>query len=105
MGRTTDYLVTVDGQFVHGGFFAFLFQYRPEVVRYQVYQRDRRHLEVRLVCKQDVDSTWLESIRNEIRARFGVSMHISLQLVNSIELTPAGKHHHVISEVKPDFAG
>lgn len=104
VGRTHDFLVTADGQFVHGEFFAYTFRIKPEVVRYQVYQPDRKHLEVRLVCKQDVGSAWLEGVRDELQARFGEAMQISLQVVDDIELTPAGKHRFIISEVKPDFS-
>jgi phenylacetate-CoA ligase len=104
VGRTHDFLVTVDGQFIHGEFFAYTFRVKPEVARYQVYQPDRQHLEVRLVCKQDVSSVWLDNVRNELQARFGEAMQISLQVVDDIELTPAGKHRYIISEVKPDFS-
>ena len=103
VGRVSDFLVTVDGQFVHSAFFEYVFQVKPEVVHYQVYQPDREHLVVRLVCRQSVDSAWLEGVRSELRARFGEAMQISLQVVDDIELTPAGKYRFVISEVKPDF--
>jgi len=105
VGRTHDFLVTADDQFVHGEFFAYLFRVKPEVTRYQVHQPDREHLEVRLVCKQTVDPAWLEYVRNEIQARFGEAMHISLEVVDHIELTPAGKHRFIISEIRPDFKG
>lgn len=105
VGRIHDFLVTADGQFVHGEFFAYLFRLKPEVACYQVYQPDCKHLEVRLVCKQAVDSAWFERVRNEIQTRFGEAMHISLQVVDHIELTPAGKHRFIISEIKPDFKG
>lgn len=77
-------------------------RYKPEVYQYQLYQSDREHLEVRLVCKQRVDSTLLENIRNELQPCFGESMHLSVKLVDRIEPTPAGKHRFIISEVKPD---
>jgi phenylacetate-CoA ligase len=104
VGRTADFLVTVDGQFVHGVFLASIFRVRPVVIRFQAYQPDKQHLEVRLVCKQDVDAAWLEEVRQELQARFGEGMQISLQVVDDIELTPAGKHRFIISEVKPDFS-
>jgi phenylacetate-CoA ligase len=103
VGRTHDFLVTADGQFVHGEFFAYTFRVRPEVVRYQVYQPDREYLEVRLVCKHNVDSTWLDGVRAEIQARFGESMRVSIRVVDRIELTPAGKHRFIISDIRPDF--
>ena len=103
VGRTHDFLVTADGQFVHGEFFAYTFRVKPEVARYQVYQPDARHLEVRLVCKQPVDSAWMDTVHQELQARFGPSTQISVHLVDDIELTRAGKLRVVVSEVKPDF--
>ena len=32
-------------------------------------------------------------------------MSIDFRLVDRIELTPAGKHRPIVSEVRPDFAG
>jgi len=103
VGRANDFLVSADGRFVHSEFFAYTFRVKPEVTRYQIYQADREHLEVRLVCNQKVDDAWLNSVRAEIQERFGRSTQISLQVVDHIELTPAGKHRYIISEVKPDF--
>jgi phenylacetate-CoA ligase len=98
-GRINDITVTTEGDIVHGFFFSSLFFHRTHVVRFQVYQPDRQHLEIRLVCKEDAGSEWLEDIRNDIRARFGASMQISFQMVDDFEMSPAGKHRHVISEV------
>ena len=103
VGRTHDFLVTTGGQFVHGEFFAYTFRVKPEVARYQVYQADKNHLEVRLVCRQSVDQAWIETARSELQARFGAEMHISIQLVDNIALTPAGKHRYIVSEVTPDY--
>ncbi len=104
VGRTNDYLVTADGRFVHSEFFAYTFRVKPEVIRYQVYQPDREHLEIRLVCAQEMGGAWTTGIHDEVQARFGASTHISIEIVDHIELTPAGKHRYIISEVTPDFA-
>lgn len=102
-GRSNDFLVTANGQFIPPLFVDYIFRVKPEVARYQVYQPDRKHLEVRLVCRQAVDQDWLGRARAELQARFGVDMDISLQIVDEIPLTPAGKHRYIISEVPPDF--
>ncbi len=104
VGRTNDYLVAADGRFVHSEFFAYTFRVKPEVARYQVYQPDPAHLEVRLTCNQPVTDAWLDGVRAEIQTRFGPGTAISLQVVDEIALTPAGKHRYIISEVRPDFA-
>jgi phenylacetate-CoA ligase len=104
VGRTVDYLVTTDGQFVHGGFFGRTFRSRPEVVRFQVYQPDKEHLEVRFICKQSVDDAWRENLLNELQEHLGMSVRVSLLQVDDIALTPAGKHRFIISDVEHDFA-
>jgi len=103
VGRTHDYLTTAGGQFVHGEFFAYTFRVRPQVARYQVYQPDKEHLQVRLVCHQPVDQTWLAGVRAEIQNRFGPETHVDLEVVDHIPLTAAGKHRYITSEVRPDF--
>ena len=103
VGRNSDLLVKPDGQIVHWSSIFTIMRHKPEVYQYQMYQSDREHLEVRLVCKQRVDSTLLEDIRNELRPCFGESMQISVKLVDRIELTSSGKRRFIISEVKPDF--
>jgi len=103
VGRTHDLLMTTSGQWMHGLSVDHIFRVKPEVERYQVYQPDRYHLEVRLVCRQSVDQAWLEAARSELQARFGADMQISLQLVEDIALTPAGKHRYIISDVTPDM--
>jgi phenylacetate-CoA ligase len=103
VGRMNDFLVTTDGQFVHSQSVDYIIRVKPEVTRYQVYQPDRKHLEVRLVTKQIVDQVWLEAARSELKARFGADMSITLRVVDDIALTPAGKHRYIISDVTPDF--
>lgn len=103
VGRNCDLLTRPDGQIVHWTSIYTIMKYKPEVYQWQLYQSDQEHLEVRLVCKQKSVSTLLEDIRTELQPCFGESMHISVKLVDRIELTSSGKYRYVISEVKPDF--
>ncbi len=103
VGRTNDFLVSADGKFIHSEFFAYTFRVKPEVVRYQVHQPDPAHLDIRLICNCAVDETWQNRVKAEIQTRFGQATHISLQIVDHIELTPAGKHRYIVSQVRPDF--
>jgi phenylacetate-CoA ligase len=103
VGRTNDTLVTSEGKFVHSGFFDRLFTVKTEVIRYQVYQSDRDHLEIRLVCNTQVTSAWLDAVSAEVRERFGRQTRITIRQVDDIPLTRAGKHRCVVSEVEPNF--
>ncbi|MDM8530403.1 hypothetical protein QUF63_04475 [Anaerolineales bacterium HSG25] len=103
VGRTNDFLVSVDGKFIHSEFFAYTFRVKPEVARFQIYQPDRQHLEVRLSLRQEVTQDWLNNAKAEVQERFGAATRITLEIVDDIELTTAGKHRYIISDVKPDF--
>ena len=98
-GKTVDYVVTADGRFVHGTYFDSILSGKPEIARYQVYQPDEQHLEVRLVRRQEVNRAWLESLRHELQSLLGTAIDISFRLMDSIPLTSAGKHRLVISDV------
>ena len=103
VGRLHDFLVATDGHFVHGAFFSHTFRLYPEIAKYQVYQPDRTHLEVRIILSSPVEPAWFEKVRQEIQHIFGEDMQIALTVVDNIPLTPAGKHRFIISEVKPEF--
>lgn len=100
VGRTNDFVVTADGRFVESGYFDAVLETKSEIARYQVHQLDKQHLQVRLVCKREVDQDWLEDVRSELQAHLGADMHISLQVVDNIPLTSAGKHRCVTSAIE-----
>lgn len=102
VGRNCDLLVHIDGHVVHWSPVTAIMMPWNKVRQYQIYQPDRENLEVRLLCKEKVDTAYLENIRKELLPCFGDSMKISVKLVDHIDLTPGGKHRYVISEVKPD---
>ena len=104
VGRLQDFLVTSQGHFVHGGYFPHTLRLWPEILRYQIYQPDQKHLELRLVCRNKNDTGWLDSLSEELHECFGDDMNIVFRLVDQIELTSAGKHRFIISDVRPDFS-
>lgn len=100
VGRVSDFLVTGEGHFIHGGYFPHTFRRWPEISRYQVYQPDRHHLEVQLVLRDEVTEEWITAVRRQLLECFGSGMQIDVQIVDSIPLTKAGKHRFIISDVK-----
>jgi hypothetical protein len=50
-----------------------------------------------------VTQTWLDDTKADIQDRFGNGTEIVIKLVDKIRLGPSGKHHVVISDIKPDF--
>jgi phenylacetate-CoA ligase len=104
-GRTNDCLLDTDGSVVHWTISpgSMLAKNKTEVSQYQLYQPDREHIEVRLVCDKVVKPILLEDIRNELKSCFREDMQISVKVVDKIDLTPAGKRRYIISDVRPSF--
>jgi phenylacetate-CoA ligase len=102
-GRTTSFIVTADGQYTDESFFEYIFQAKTEVARYQVYQPDLEHLQIRLVLRQKVEQAWFDNLKKNLQVPFGSRLRISIQLVDEIPLTTAGKLLSVISDVPTDF--
>jgi phenylacetate-CoA ligase len=102
-GRTSDLLVDTDNRLVHWSSFYTIMRKKPEVLRYQLYQPDREHIKVRLESKQELEPAYLENIKSLLQPCFGENMMISVELVDQIELTPAGKLRSIISDVKPEL--
>lgn len=102
VGRNFDLLVNPEGKVVHWSGFLVIMLQSKEVRQFQVYQPDRNNLEVRLVCKDNIDKSHQGNIRNRIQSLFGPSMNISIRLQDKIEMTESGKRRTIISKVKPD---
>jgi phenylacetate-CoA ligase len=100
-GRISDIFIRPDGQYVHW-WSILTFEGKNEIYQYQIYQPDRQHLEVRLVCRQHVGPDYLENIRKELQPLFGDAMDISVKLVEDITPAKSGKRLFLISDVKPD---
>jgi hypothetical protein len=52
-----------------------------------------------LICNRDVDRTWFDTIRKELKEQIGANMIVEIKVVNEIELTKAGKQRFIVSEV------
>ncbi|MBU0731003.1 MAG: hypothetical protein KKA70_14810 [Proteobacteria bacterium] len=101
LGRTIDVLVKPDGSIIHWSSIYIVFRHKTDILKYQVYQPDREHLEVRLVCANTFDKSLIESIHKELQGYFGTSINIKIHIVENIELTSSGKHRYIISDVAP----
>jgi len=103
VGRIRDFLVSANGQFINGGYFIRYFRQKQEVQRFQAHQFDKNYIEIKLITNMPVTQTWLDNTKTDIQERFGEDTEIVIKLVDEIALGPSGKHHVVISDVKPDF--
>jgi phenylacetate-CoA ligase len=100
-GRTLDLIRTRDGRLVPGEFFPTVFNELPGVLHYQVVQPDLDHLQIRLVTRQGAPQPDSVRLLAELRQTLGNTVQISLEWVDRLELTAAGKLRVTISHVRP----
>jgi len=104
-GRADDILITRSGRQIPGTVLQRRFLAFFGVEHCQVIQDSYEHLTVKLVVKKPCPQEQMDKIRNAIlntyRPLVGEDMNITVEFVDRIPLTRAGKQRVVISKVKP----
>jgi phenylacetate-CoA ligase len=98
-GRSTDFVVTPDGRWVHGLGLIYAIREIPGVAQYQIVQTDVHEVQVSLVLLDSFPSDGHERIREGIVKRLGLGVRITVKAVDAIAQDASGKFRCVISEV------
>ena len=102
-GRTTDFVVTPDGRWVHGLGLIYAIREIPGVMKYQVLQSDVDSVEVRLVVDDQFAPQSAEAIESSISSRLGPQVRVAVSLIDAIAEDASGKYRYVISKVARDL--
>lgn len=103
IGRMVDLTITPEGKYVFVTFFSKLVEGKAGIVRWQIYQPDPHHIEVRLQCSTPPDLAWQAATCRRIESHFGPTVKASIRLMDRIDPLPSGKHRIIISDVAPDY--
>lgn len=97
-GRLTDLFVTADGGWltVHHACF---FRAMDSIEAFQVIQKDIQHVVVKLVVNNDFGEADRQSVVDSLHACMGKDCQVTIDVVDEIPPTPAGKRLYFISEV------
>ena len=98
IGRQREVLQTPEGKYIHGGFFTRIFWEIDGIKEFQVIQEKLNKIVIKIVPEDDFDERQLEKIREIIRRRTA-GWILEFKLVDTIELTRAGKYNFIINEV------
>jgi phenylacetate-CoA ligase len=104
LGRVHDILVTPDGRFLPGEFFPHLFKELEGVEQFQVIQKKRDRLLIRILANDAYRQSGTDFVLEESRRVLGEEMQIDIELVNELPLLPSGKLRYTVSEIPVDFA-
>ena len=102
MGRTCDYIIGINGEFLHWAYFWHLFfdsqiAEKRNLQRFQVIQSSKNELRIRLVCEKMIEAEEnliIDNIRNHVG-----QFIITFSYENSIENSPSGKYRPVINKI------
>jgi phenylacetate-CoA ligase len=103
-GKVLDSFISPEGTVMTGGFFEDLMYGVTGVHAYQFRQKTPTDIILYVVPSGDFDAMTLEgfakNVEQQIHAEFSARVRLSVEMVESIPLTPAGKHQFVVSEVR-----
>ena len=71
------------------------------VVQYQVVQKSRTELEVRIVAERPLEKAESDQIVERLAKQVGSGFHIRLAFVDNIPRLPGGKYMDFVSEIEP----
>lgn len=98
-GRSTDFVVTPDGRWVHGLALIYVVREFPGVAQFQIVQKDVDDVRVRLIVQDGFPPDGQEAIRQGLVKRLGPDVRVRVESVDAIAQDASGKFRYVISEV------
>ncbi len=102
VGRSLDMLYGVDGRRVPGEFFPHMLKDFPIIRQFQVVQKKRDQLLIKLILC-DRQSNWGQSeVEREIKQIMGEGMKCKFEIVDEIPLTRTGKFRVTLSEISEE---
>jgi phenylacetate-CoA ligase len=96
-GRANDYLTTRTGEKVHSGFFTYTVRSLPWIDQFQAVQESASRLTVYVKPKEGANADHLDHLSGVLAKKFQ-EMEISVQVVDSIPLSRAGKLRFVVNK-------
>lgn len=98
-GRAHDFIVSPSGKFLHGQFLTHIIVYEPGIRKYQVIQKTKEKLYIKLVTDEGYEYACQERIRSAIQSYMSEDVSIEFLIVDDIPLTAAGKYRWIVSDL------
>lgn len=99
VGRTSDIFHFEEDVSVHGEYFTHLFYSIPNVRQFQVVQKSKSHLLIRIVTIDQKSTIPENKLTQDILEWVGVQLEVDFEYLERIESTETGKLRFTISEV------
>jgi phenylacetate-CoA ligase len=98
-GRTTDFIVAMDGTVMHGLALIYTVRDLPGVESFRIVQESLEHTDVQIVAGPGFTEADEARIVRDFRARLGQGVRITVRCVAEIAPEKSGKFRYVVSKV------
>jgi len=99
-GRTTDFIVTPDGNIMHGLSLIYILREVPGIREFKIIQEKPDYFIVNIVKDPIFDSENETLIRNGFRQRICPDVKVDFNYLPNIEAEGSGKFRYVVSKVQ-----
>jgi phenylacetate-CoA ligase len=100
-GRTTDFVVAMDGTVMHGLAVIYILRDIPGVESFKIIQESLHRCRILLVTADGFDPAVQEKIITGVRERLGEAVAVEIEIVDEIPAEASGKFRYVVSRVDP----
>jgi phenylacetate-CoA ligase len=100
-GRSTDFVVAMDGTVLHGLALIYVVRDLPGIRTFTIVQESLERTRVSIVPEGAFEDRLRTTIREGIQARLGRKVVVDVDVVESIAAERSGKHRYVKSMVAP----
>ncbi len=98
-GRTTDFIVAMDGTVMHGLALIYILRDIPSVLQFQIVQESREVITVKMVVSEAFDEQLSQQVIDGFRSRLGRDVTVNLEKVDAIPVEKSGKYRYVKSHI------
>lgn len=98
-GRSTDFVVAMDGTVLHGLSLIYILRDIPAVKAFKVIQESVEHTRVQIVAGADFSSQDEDQIVGGLRRRLGAAVRVDVDRVERIPAERSGKFRYIVSHV------
>ncbi|MDB5936847.1 MAG: capsule biosynthesis protein CapK [Massilia sp.] len=98
-GRSTDFLVAMDGTVMHGLALVYILRDLPVVKSFKIVQESLELTRVQVVADAPLAPSVLQQIEAGFKARLGAAVAIEIEQVDAILPEKSGKFRYVVSKV------
>lgn len=98
-GRTTDFIVAMDGTVMHGLALIYILRDIPSVRQFQIVQESRGKITVKMVVTREFTRILSDQVIKGFKSRLGRDVMVNLERVEAIPVEKSGKYRYVKSKL------